>query len=137
MRQNDEGCARARTNQRTVDLGRRAQSRRKSMVDHNRLREVDTGMQSTSKEVTVYLNHRHYHVSSYLFPYSSVVNPRTLQQYYSNTSSTARSILDTLGYALQAASLLFVQPNLPHNRHPKISIFTIPHRGRTRFEPLV
>ena len=37
------------------------------MVDDHRLRKVDTGMQSTSKEVTVYLNHGHYHVSSYLF----------------------------------------------------------------------
>ena len=52
-------------------------------------------------QVTDYLNHSHYHVSSYLFSlYSSVVNPRTLPQYYSNTSSTARSILDILGYAL-------------------------------------
>ena len=63
VRQNDKGSARTRTNESKVD-----QSRTKSMVDDHRPEGVDQGMRSTNKGITVYLNHGHYHISSYFLP---------------------------------------------------------------------
>ena len=62
LRQNDKGCAQTWTNQREVD-----RSRRSTRVDGRKSKEVDLGMWSTTKKITDYLNHDHYHVSSYLF----------------------------------------------------------------------